>query len=259
WIDKSEEYGKCLGIHVISVNESQIEISLKKNPSLFDRKSSWSCEFQKKNTGEVLCKGTANQQSLDCFCVFSTVKSSDGDVMTAKAESTNIEILEDFQFRNCSQYTESSCLECISNGCLFCTRESECRSPLTPCADTADETECKTIENTAAIGPSCSVKIKSVYPNRITYAGKRNVLITGENLRNLTKLFLVGTSSCKPQEVQIRKEEQWNDTHAFISLPIAKEVKQLCVQCEGKCQQGLNIFYESLPTCSVNDPNVVWL
>ncbi|XP_077326743.1 plexin-C1 [Lithobates pipiens] len=258
WIQKSEDYGKCLGIHVISADNSQITISLKKNPSLLGRNSSWSCEFQK-DTGEVLCNGTAGQPSLNCSCAFITVQSSDRDVLTAKAASGHLEMLEHFQFNNCSQYSQSSCLECISNGCLYCIGESKCRSPMTPCAVKADETYCKTIEHMEAIGPSCDVKIKSVSPDRITYAGKRNVLITGENLKNLTRLFLVGTSSCKPQEIQIKKEEHWNDTHAFISLPNAKEVKQLCVQCEGRCQQGPNIFYESLPTCSVNDPKVVWL
>ncbi|XP_040200060.1 plexin-C1 [Rana temporaria] len=259
WIEKSEEYGKCFGIHVISADKNQITISLKKNPSLLGRNSNWSCEFQKEDTREVLCKGTAGQRSLNCSCPFKTVQSSDRDVLTAKAASTHLEMLEHFQFNNCSQYSQSSCLECISNGCLYCISESKCKSPLTPCAAKADETDCKTIEHTAAIGPSCGVKIQSVYPYRITYAGKRNVLITGENLKNLTRLFLVGTSSCKPQEVQIKKEKHWNDTHAFISLPVAKEVKQLCVQCEGRCQQGPSIFYVSLPTCSVNDPNVVWL
>ncbi|KAM5171990.1 plexin-C1 [Mantella aurantiaca] len=258
WIEISEDYGKCLGIHVISANRSQIIISLKKKTSLFGN-NSWSCGFQKKNTGEVLCNGSADPPSLVCVCPFPAVMSSEKDILLAKAASKNLEMEEHFQFDTCAQYSQLSCLECISNGCLFCTGESACMSPLTPCADKADEAKCKIIERTPVIRPPSNVKVESVYPDRLTYAGKRNVLITGKNLQNLSRMFLVGASSCKPQVVQIKREERWNDTHAFISLPKGKEIKQLCVHYDGRCQQGLNIFYELFPTCSVNNPNVAWL
>nr|DBA31059.1 TPA: hypothetical protein GDO54_006970 [Pyxicephalus adspersus] len=218
-------------LYVATVNE--ITLSIKKNPSLFDKQSSWSCEFQNNRTKEVLCSAVAGPLSLICSCPFPVTKSSDRDILTANAKSNNDIITEHFQFNNCLQYSQYSCLECISNGCLYCTKESACRSPLTNCTDTADE---------------------------VNIMAALKVLITGENLQNLSRMFLVGAISCKPQQVQIKRDEYWNNTHAFISLPKAeKQMKQLCVHFDGRCHQGLNIVYELLPTCSVNFPNFVWL
>ncbi|XP_018415737.1 PREDICTED: plexin-C1-like [Nanorana parkeri] len=298
WIGISNGYGKCFGIHVTSADKNQITLSIKKNPLLFGRDNTWSCKLQKKDTvlcngtadrqslscscpfpsvqssnqaadreraaavhvgrengrSSSVAAGLYEETGLPCLSP-AVISSPDAchrdpedmeekdreDVLTAIAVHNYLTIVEHFQFDKCSQYSGISCLECISNGCLYCTKESACRSPLNPCEVKADE-----------------VTVTTVQPDRIIYSGRKNVLITGENLQNLSKMFLVGASSCKPQEIRIEREKYWNSTHAFISLPSAKDAKQLCVNFNETCHQGLNIFYVSVPTCSVNLPNSVW-
>ncbi|KAM9311665.1 plexin-C1 [Gastrophryne carolinensis] len=242
WIGISEDNAKCLGIYIVSANSKQIEINVRKNPSLFENNNSWSCTLYKNNTKDVLCSNKTDP-SLSCSCQLPADKSSGNDEFIVESTSNGISVLTSFQFDSCSQYSQFSCLDCISSGCLWCTKESECRPPLTPCESYADR-----------------VIIQSVQPNIITFTGKSNVMITGKNLQNLTRLFLVGTSSCKPQVVLINKKQLRNSTHVFISLPQGqKEVKQLCVHFDGRCHQGVEIFYEPLPSCSVNLPTTAWL
>ncbi|XP_068132904.1 plexin-C1 [Hyperolius riggenbachi] len=258
WLER--DYGKCLGIHVFTTNQKQVKLTVKKNPNLFAENTAWSCAL--KNMATVLCNGTNdssnNSSALHCSCQFPVSKVSDNDVLTVKASSNGITVMDHFQFKNCSQYSQFRCSDCISSGCLWCIKEAACRSPLAQCEDYADEAKCKIEEDKAYESSPSNAIVRTVLPNRVTSAGKSNVLIIGENLQNLSRMFLVGSSGCKPQEVLVRREDK-NNTHAFISLPPSrKEIKRLCVHLQ-KCQEGVNIHYVSFPSCSVNVPNSVWL
>ncbi|XP_075065505.1 plexin-C1 [Mixophyes fleayi] len=259
WIGISEEFGKCLGIHVVAADQREIRIDIKKNPSLLGKNTPWNCEVKNMDTKEILCLGQSTSSPVNCSCQFPANKSPESEHISVEATSNTRTVSADFQFKRCSQYSKFSCFDCISSGCLWCTKDSTCISPLTPltqCEHYADEAKCKSIEERTVQSSSTNVSIHSVIPSRVTSAGKKNVLIIGNNLQNLTRMFLFGTRNCKPQEVKVTYVQ--NSTHAFMSLPQSqKEIKRLCVDFDQKCYQG-DIFYESLPSCSVNFPNSVW-
>ncbi|XP_063783686.1 plexin-C1 [Pseudophryne corroboree] len=259
WIGISEEYDKCLGIHVFPADQRKVRITIRKHPSLLGKNAAWDCVIKNTETSETLCSQNTSS-SMDCSCEFSAYSPSDSEIISVEAKSNSGTVSTQLQFKNCSQYSEFSCLECISSGCLWCTKDSSCNSPLTPlteCADYADEAKCKSIEDKTALSTPSNVSITSVMPSRVTSAGKKKVLIIGDNLMNLSRMFLSGTSNCKPQQVKVTMP--LNNTHAYISLPQSrKEIKRLCAGFDQNCYQR-DIFYESLPTCSVNFPNSVWL
>ncbi|XP_075712951.1 plexin-C1 [Rhinoderma darwinii] len=257
WIAHSEGYGKCLNIKVLPKN-GQIAVRIEKNPALFDENDPSNCEIVNKDTRETLCTGKKEAPSLSCSCQFSQQQTYETASLTAAVKSNSIAISAQFQFQKCSQYTEFSCLDCISSGCLWCTNTSMCSSPLSKCENEeyADEDKCRIIEEKAAQESSSNVTIDFVAVDRVSSVGKKNVLITGENLQDLSRVFLFGASSCKPQVFTV--SHHTNNTHAFISLPPSQnEVKRLCVDFNRKCYHR-SISYESV-SCSAIVPNTVWL
>ncbi|KAM4011673.1 plexin-C1-like, partial [Anomaloglossus baeobatrachus] len=99
------------------------------------------------------------------------------------------------------------------------------------------------------------VTITFVAVDKISSAGMKNVLIGGENLQDLSRVLLFGSSSCEPQVLTVINI---NRTHARISLPQSEnKVKRLCVDFSGNCYNK-SITYESV-SCSAIVPNIVWL
>ncbi|KAM4748852.1 plexin-C1 [Rhinophrynus dorsalis] len=102
------------------------------------------------------------------------------------------------------------------------------------------------------------IKVTAINPEKMTYLGKQALTITGENLLQLQRVVLVGTSSCEPQDIKVSKV---NDTQAILSLPQSrKEAKSICLNFDGNnCTETRNVYYESLPSCLEIFPNTTWL
>ncbi|XP_056430302.1 plexin-C1 isoform X2 [Hyla sarda] len=255
WSGISDKYGKCLKIKVIP-KDGEISVHIEKNPSL--DQDSWNCEIRNKDKRETLCTGKNETPSLNCSCQFSARRTFETDTLAVVARSNGTTISEQFQFQKCSQYLENSCLDCISSGCLWCIKTSTCMSPLSQCEnkDFADEDKCRIIEERAVQKSSSNVNITFVEVDRVTTVGKKDVLIGGENLLNLSMVSLFGASSCKPQVIKVSRHI--NNTHAQISLPQSQNgVKRLCVDFHGNCYKN-GITYQSV-SCSAIVPNTTWL
>ncbi|XP_053572871.1 plexin-C1 [Bombina bombina] len=260
WNGSFKNDGKCLDVHVIPIEDSKLKITAKDNTNVIAAQKS-QCEVTNTGTGEVLCANNTESSSQFCSCQFSTSRLSNKDLLVTfkLQENKNIYISEYFQFQNCS--FKNRCLDCLSNGCLWCNKEDKCMSPLKPCVDFALKNTCMNNDNnpswTTGTSLTAGIQIESVIPQRISVLGKKEVSITGQNLQNLSRLILIGTSSCQPQVVN--KFNLINNTHAIISLPPSrKETKSLCLNFNGtKCYQ--EIYYESTPWCSNIFPNTTWL
>ncbi|XP_044136449.1 LOW QUALITY PROTEIN: plexin-C1 [Bufo gargarizans] len=256
WIGISDGFGKCLKIKAFP-KDGKIAVSIEKNPSLFDRNAPWNCEIINKDTRETLCSGKSEAPSLNCSCQLSAQKTYETATLTAAAKSGSTAISAQFQFQKCSQYTEFSCLDCISSGCLWCTKTSKCTSPLSQCEnnDYVDENKCILIEENAAQGSSANVTIEFVEVDRVLSVGKKNVLIGGKNCSGYQ-----GSYYLVPAAANLRYwvSRHINSTHAEITLPESQnEVKRLCVDFHGNCYNK-SISYESA-SCAAIVPNNTWL
>lgn len=257
WTGISEGFAKCLKIKVFP-KDGKILLSIEKNPLLFDENVPWNCEITTKDKSNTLCSGTNKAPSLNCSCQIPADKTYGTATLTASAKSNNKLISAQFQFQKCSQNPEISCFDCITSGCLWCTKTSTCTSPLSQCEneDYADEDKCRIVEEQAGQESLSNVTITFVAVDRVSTLGKKNVLIRGENLQGLSRIFLFGASSCKPQILKV--SQHINNTHALISLPQSQiEVKRLCVDFNRNCYYK-SIAYESV-SCSAIVPNIVWL
>ncbi|KAM4037273.1 plexin-C1 isoform 2-T2 [Anomaloglossus baeobatrachus] len=256
WLGFSEGNEKCLKMKVLP-KDGKISVSMERNPFLFDKNSSWNCNIRNKDTRETLCSGSNDAPFLNCSCQFSADKASGTATLSGEAQSKNLALSALFQFQKCSQYSEFRCLDCISSGCVWCTTTSKCTPPHIKCNNEyyADEDECRLIEEKATQRYSPNVTITFVAVDKISSAGMKNVLIGGENLQDLSRVLLFGSSSCEPQVLTVINI---NRTHARISLPQSEnKVKRLCVDFSGNCYNK-SITYESV-SCSAIVPNIVWL
>ncbi|KAG9465451.1 hypothetical protein GDO78_018344 [Eleutherodactylus coqui] len=162
WIGITEGFGKCLKIKVVP-KDGKIAVSIEKNPSLFDENTPWNCEITNKDTKKTICSGKNKAPSLNCSCEFPAHNIYDTATLSAAAQSNSIAFSAQFQFQKCSQYSAFSCLDCISSGCLWCTKASTCTSPLSQCeSDYADEDQCRVIEEKATQGSSSNDKCRVI-------------------------------------------------------------------------------------------------
>ncbi|KAM4676405.1 plexin-C1 [Discoglossus pictus] len=263
WVDISEKSGKCLKVRSVPAGQRQINITAEINTMVVSTNSR--CQVIDNEAGAVVCTSETitKQSSKSCSCPVSSNRLTEKVDLTFEVLVNNELIAsETFQSERCNKLKR--CLECISSGCLWCSKESTCVLPLDPCVNFQEKAACRNYDDKLSPAiptstPGYQIKITSVNPERISDLGKSKVTITGENLQSLSRVLLIGTSSCTPEEGNVLNIP--NNTHAIISLPKSrKEVKRLCINDAAiNCTSEKNIYYVSLPTCSQIFPATTWL
>ncbi|OCT88849.1 plexin-C1 [Xenopus laevis] len=258
WNGISDDRGNYLDFNVVPIGDRQLRITAMSSTA---KNTMWNCMVQNMGTNVTLCNVVAEKNSMKCSCQFSTNGLSDNDQLAIELTNGNGTVSDVLQLKKCRQL-QNRCMECIQSGCLWCTTNAMCSSPLAPCKEYGEKANCTTLHLTTPAPPKptanqANVTIKSISSDRIPYVGK-NISITGENLRSLSRVVLFGTSSCPPQNIEI--SEIINDTHAVLSLPKGrKEVKSICFNSgENICSGRKTINYISLPSCSNISPNTAW-
>uniref|UniRef100_A0A8C5PRN3 Plexin C1 n=1 Tax=Leptobrachium leishanense TaxID=445787 RepID=A0A8C5PRN3_9ANUR len=241
---------ECLDINAVPLRNSQVKITVKSTELL-----PWRCTLKNlKKKGENLCTGQSVETSGNCSCSFFTNQLTDMDQFTVEMINNKKSLTEIYQFKRCSQL-QSGCLDCVTSGCLWCNKDSKCTSPLHPCMDYANLTTCK--DTQPPISPGYTILNISIQPERISNYGKKNVIITGEGLQNLSQLVLIGTSSCGTEQLNIIPI---NNTQANVSLPPSTTgTKGVCVEFHNfTCSKTEDIHYAPPPSCVQISPGTSW-
>ncbi|CAH2277736.1 plexin-C1 [Pelobates cultripes] len=241
----------CLEINAVPIDNTQINITVRENTGFITKNTSWICTFEKLGLKTKLC---TEQYEMACSCLLSTNTLSDKDQIIIEITSRNAIRTEIYQFERCSRL-QSRCSECINSGCLWCNKDFKCRSPLNPCNNYANLTTC--MDPSTPVISEYQVNI-SLELDRISVFGKQNMSISGQHLENVSKLVLIGTSSCNPEQVDVFPI---NNTHAKISFPPShREIKGLCLNYTGSnCIKAKTIYYVSPPVCFQISPNTPWV
>nr|XP_033808665.1 plexin-C1 [Geotrypetes seraphini] len=266
WLDISEGSDQCLAIQVHSSRPEQFEVAVGNFTGRLENRSS--CHVKNSVTNAVLCAG----QSTKCSCIVPAAGLRTNDLLVAEVTLGTRILSEKFQIPKCSEMLskESMCSDCNARGCFWCSRKAECYSSLSACNHHDDFSDqagyCKIVgkqmefftasptETKSALQDLKAV-IHSVEPQRVSTLGKSKVTVRGQNLTALSKLFLIGTSSCSPAEIPVSLRD---DTLALLSLPPGrKELKRLCRTLEKENCSHLN--YVSLPSCDRISPDTTWL
>ncbi|XP_069485901.1 plexin-C1 isoform X2 [Ambystoma mexicanum] len=264
WISIVEGVGQCLRLNFTTSSSKEISLAATANFSQGPEEVQ-TCRVKNTKSSTTIC-----QSSPPCPLVWSCQAAIEdlSDDITAEIVVGSRIVSERFHFANC-KHMHSRCSDCLSNGCVWCKTGSSCGSPLSPCsppADSADKEYCRMYDtqreqelNASNRGNANEFQvIDSVEPKRISTQGKTNVTIIGKNLTEETKMVLIGTSSCTPEEVKVTR--RLSSTHLEVSLPPGrKETKTLCLKFDGqKCLRGKDIKY-TFPSCSHISPTKTWL
>nr|XP_055046301.1 plexin-C1-like [Misgurnus anguillicaudatus] len=101
-------------------------------------------------------------------------------------------------------------------------------------------------------------EIFSIEPNRVSFHGRNNVLLTGRNLENVTKIRIQGDLNCFPKEFPVF--DRSSDSLRFHVPPSeTKGTLKVCVVTEDdRCHGNSIITYSSQPSCTGIQPKVTW-
>ncbi|XP_059258327.1 plexin-C1 isoform X1 [Mustela nigripes] len=278
WLDISSGAKKCPQINLFRSSKDKTTVTVV--GSFPPRREEWECAVKSADTGRQLCRGKS-PPSKPCTCSIPT-RATYKDVLVVNVTFSvgSWRLSKRFNFTNCSSLRE--CPVCIGTGCAWCKSERKCIHPFTAC-DPSDykrsqehcpvTVEKRTPPETAGEGRFTENRsnrthsglqvfyIKSIEPRKISTLGKSNVIVTGANFTQASKITMIlkGTSTCEKDVIQV--SHVLNDTHMKFSLPSSrKEMKDVCIQFDGgNCTSVGPLSYIALPHCSLIYPATTWI
>ncbi|XP_073724086.1 plexin-C1-like [Misgurnus anguillicaudatus] len=226
------------------------------NPAIF------SCAFT--TAGVNLCDRSDPAIIFpNCSCGFSDqLLSSGGLKILASVIVENQKITETLMLKNCSSITDNStttsytqCVQCISAGCHWSSSVKRCDWTQEPEPQLQIQNVCKDVHyDTDYKVP----EILSIEPNRVSFHGRNNVLLTGRNLGSVIKIRIQGDLDCFSKEFPVF--DRSSDSLRFHIPPSeTKGTLKVCVVTEDyRCHGNSNITYSSQPSCTGIQPKVTW-
>ncbi|XP_073724099.1 plexin-C1 [Misgurnus anguillicaudatus] len=219
------------------------------NPAIF------SCAFTR--GGVNLCDGSDPAVVFpNCSCSFSDQQLSTRASVTVEDQK----ITETLMLKNCSSITDHStkasytqCVQCVSAGCHWLSSVKRCDWTHGPETQLHIQDVCKDLDSETK-----EPEILSIEPNRVSFHGRNNVLLTGKNLESVTKIRIQGDLECFPKESPVFNRS--NDRLRFHVPPSKTKgtVKVCAVTEDDRCHGNSSITYSSQPSCTEIKPKVTW-
>ncbi|XP_042601958.1 plexin-C1-like [Cyprinus carpio] len=216
----------------------------------------FSCTFTKES--DILCDGSDPPAVFpNCSCSFSDQLQYTGVSATVTIEDQKI--TETLTLTNCSSITENSpnasytqCVQCVSSGCHWSSSSKHCEWTHGPGEQLHIQDACKYLLS------EMKPEILSLEPNKVSFHGKKNVLLRGRNLETVTKIRIQGDLDCIPKESPVF--DRSSDTLRFHIPPSGTKgtVKVCVVTPDARCHGNTIITYGSQPSCTGIHPTVSW-
>ncbi|XP_073725390.1 plexin-C1-like [Misgurnus anguillicaudatus] len=233
-----------------------LTLSLKstQNPAVF------SCAFTR---GDMkLCDGSDPAVVFpNCSCSFSEQLLSTGSLeISATVTVEDQKITEILMLKNCSTITDNSttatytqCVQCVSAGCHWSSSVKRCDWTHGPEPQLHIQDVCKDLRSEAKVP-----EILSIEPNRVSFHGRNNVLLTGRNLENVTKIRIQGDLDCFLKEFPVF--DRSSDSLRFHVPPSKSKgsLKVCAVTEDDRCHGNSLLTYSSQPSCTGIQPKVTW-
>ncbi|KAL1275845.1 hypothetical protein QQF64_035468 [Cirrhinus molitorella] len=222
----------------------------------------FSCAFTKDSL--KLCDGSEPPAVFpNCSCSFSDqLLYTGGSKVSATVTVGNQKITEMLTLRNCSSITDNSpnvtytqCVQCISSGCHWSSSSQSCKWTQGPGPQLNIQDACKYLFSKMVYKKP---EILSLKPNKASFHGRNNVLLTGRNLESIIKIRLRGDLDCIPKESPVF--DRSSDTLRFHIPPSETKgtVKVCVVTPDDRCPGNSIITYSSQPSCTGIQPTVTW-
>ncbi|XP_036432603.1 plexin-C1-like [Colossoma macropomum] len=221
-------------------------------------KLSFACTFKAGNVN--LFKSTA-VSFPNCSCSLSSHHlPPEGLRVTVTVTIEDQKITETLKLRSCPDITETSpyaqCVACVSAGCQWSVSSKKCSWT------TGSATQ---VARLYSIQDACeglysekyTPEIISLQPNQVSFHGKNNAIIQGNNLEQVMKIRFQGFMECTTKETPVL--ERSSDTLKFSVPSGNKGNTRVClVTADGRCHSNATITYGSHPTCIGLQPRNTW-
>ncbi|XP_073724091.1 plexin-C1 [Misgurnus anguillicaudatus] len=198
----------------------------------------------------------------NCSCDFSDQLLSEGLEILASVTVGNQKITETLMLKNCPTITDNSpkasytqCVQCVSAGCLWSSSVKRCDWTHGPEPQLHIQDVCKDLHSDTDYKEP---EILSIEPNRVSFHGRNNVLLTGRNLGSVTKIRIQYDLDCFPKESPVF--DRSSDSLRFHVPPSkTKGTAKVCAVTEDdRCHGNSIITYSSQPRCTEIQPKVTW-
>ncbi|XP_072566138.1 plexin-C1 isoform X2 [Paramormyrops kingsleyae] len=244
-------YRRMASLQIESVSSDMITVNVT-TPMRLPNGSSVSCSFD--DVGSDICDKPASP----CSCTFPVHNLQTGGFNIAVIITVAEEgITEPLVVKNCPNITEASsvaqCYACVTSGCTWSSSQT-CSWPNGELHQAQAEDVCKDVAHPLNYSEP---EVHSVIPSVISFHGKNNVKMLGENLDHVTKIRLQGTVECYSEELQVLAQT----AHSLrFNLPGWKvDMMTVCALLpDGRCVGSQSVMYRPLPHCTAISPSNTW-
>ncbi|XP_016516670.1 plexin-C1-like, partial [Poecilia formosa] len=215
--------------------------------------SNFTCDFS--TTSTQLCKKQEPKpQYPQCTCILNDPFPPDELDVTIKIKLGSTDLIEQLKMINCSsihgQPSFHLCQRCIRAGCGW--RQNSCSWASDA---VSDDGVCANIE----FGMNFSEpEIFSVSPSVVSFYGRNQAVLSGRNLRDVTRVRIKTDLDCDPKESPV-----WNNSgfSLLFHLPEVETtgVVKVCVLLpDESCHGNVEVVYLSSPVCTNIVPSSSW-
>ncbi|XP_017158283.1 plexin-C1 [Poecilia reticulata] len=215
--------------------------------------SNFTCDFS--TTSTQLCKKQEPKpQYPQCICILSDPLPADDLDVTVTIRLGDTSLSEQIKMINCSsiqgQPSFHLCQRCIRAGCGW--RQNSCSWA----TDAVSNDIC---ENIGQFERNFSKpEISSVSPSVVSFYGRNQAVLSGRNLRDVTRVRIKADLDCDPKESPVLSNNGSSLTFHIPSTK-AKGLVKVCVLLpDGSCHGNVTIAYQSSPICTDITPSSSW-
>ncbi|XP_016516680.1 plexin-C1-like [Poecilia formosa] len=215
--------------------------------------SNFTCNFA--TTSTQLCKKQGPKpQYPQCTCILNDPLPADDLDVTVTIRLGDTSLSEQIKMINCysiqGQPSFHLCQRCIRAGCGW--RQNSCSWA----SDAVSDDICA---NIGQFGRNFSEpEISSVSPSVVSFYGRNQAVLSGRNLRDVTRVRIKADLDCDPKESPVLSNNGSSLTFHIPSTETKGLVKVCVLLPDGSCHGKFTITYQSSPICTDITPSSSW-
>ncbi|XP_059181459.1 plexin-C1-like isoform X1 [Centropristis striata] len=254
WIsipDDSQQ--KMVSYSVVKEDTGQITLNIQTHLTGGQKAlDNFACQFS--STATKPCSTESRPQFPRCSCTLSSsTLPAEGLGVTVKIRLETT-LSEDLKLSNCSDIrgppSSVLCRQCIKAGCGWSSNGCSWANQ-----GLGNDGICQKMESMMNFSKP---QISSIAPSVVSFYGRNHAVLSGSNLRDVTRVRIQEDMDCTPKESPV-----WNNTGVSLTFHIPsadnKGVVQVCVVLQdGSCHGSAKINYRSSPSCTNITPRSSW-
>ncbi|XP_067437506.1 plexin-C1-like isoform X1 [Thunnus thynnus] len=257
WLSIPDDYQqRMVSYNVVKDGTEQITLNIQTHVTVGQKATSnFACQISA-SSNEFCSRGGPPPQFPQCTCILSnSVLPAEGLAVTVTIRLGTNQWSEQLKLMKCSDIrgppTSVLCQQCIDVGCVW--SQNGCSWAT---AGVKNYSVCQMVESGMNFSKP---EISSITPSVVSFYGRNRAVLSGHNLRDVTRVRIQADMDCTPRESPV-----WNNTGVSLTFHIpstdSKGMVKVCVLLpDGSCHGNSKITYRSLPACTAITPNSSWI